>query len=354
MGRWIITTLLVTILFITLSTSSLADTGCFLEPESEEYCNQISFEDAEFECSLYDECNLDITFQASKQCSLYEECEEILCQSSCEYQLAGLCSSGSVPEGEEEIWCQGEACCQYWIDDTEPSCQMEENKWACHIAASNSGAETLNWDQSISENDCEEICLAETYPYDADLPDNDLKYYTIENADETEDNEEAAGVVSSESDQTDTNENIVGQLANFLAPFFLIFIIILIFIFFYEHRHTIVKDYHQVKSKFNNQSSKDQKKKNKTVNEIDSNYQTKKDELENYVANPSHHHHKHNHYKQHAQLEMAESFAAYKPAKLLKHSGIQKLQQMVKRYNRKHSRRQRSKENLSKKLSKSE
>ena len=50
---------------------------------------------------------------------------------------------------------------------------------------------------------------------------------------------------------------------------------------------------------------------------------------------------------------MAESFAAYKPAKLPGHSGIQKLQQMVNKYNRKDSRRQRSKENLSKKLPKS-
>ncbi len=349
------------LLVIISATAILADTGCFLEPESEEYCTQINIDEAEFECSLYDTCNLDTAFLESKRCTLFEECEEILCQSSCEYEIAGLCSSGAVPDGEEDLWCQSEGCCQYWPDASEPGCQIEENKWACHITASNAGADQLNWDQSISQTNCEEVCLADNYPYTAQLLTNDLKFYTQEtipsSSSQTPQNtNEATTTESKETTEsnsgTTSGEEIIDKLIKLLAPIFLLFVAILISIFFYEHRHTIIKDYHQIKSKVtktkvNKKSNNSFSEEPENLKELPSNQST---DFGVSLTN-SHSHHKHNHKKQHAQLELAESFAQFTPTPVPNTSGMQKLQRMVNQYTRKSSRKKRSKDNLATKLS---
>tara|TARA_Y100000310_G_C20684705_1_gene818179 strand:+ start:1632 stop:2678 length:1047 start_codon:yes stop_codon:yes gene_type:complete len=338
---------IIVLIIIILTTTVLADTGCFLESESDEYCQQINYEDAEFECSLYEECNINTAFLESKQCSLFEECEEILCQSSCETELAGLCSSGPVPEGEEDLWCQNEGCCQYWPEGVEPSCQVEENKWVCHIVASNAGATSLNWDQSIDQTTCEEVCLADTYPYTAELSDYDLSYYTEANSESDE--VETTILASSSSDSEDSSEaagpktEILSGLIDLLAPFFLIIIAILILIFFYEHRHTIIKDYHKVKD-LASKTSKPKSQEFESQNSMKSS--------DSFIITLGKHHHKHKHHKQHAKLELAESFGSYHSAKIPTNSGLQRLQHLVNRHNRKSARRKRSRDKLAQKLPK--
>lgn len=344
MRLWIIKFYLTLILVLTLSSLTLADTGCFLEQDSDLYCQQINYDEAEFECSLYD-CNIGSTFLESKQCSIFEECEEILCQSSCEYQLAGTCSSGPVPTGEEELWCSGSGCCRFWPSGVEPTCYIDENKWSCHIAASNAGADSLDWDTTIDSTSCEESCLADSYSYSAQLDDYDLNYYSPESISYTETEETEITSTTSNSSPNQSSESIPSKLIHLLAPFFLLFVGLLLTIFFYEHRHTFIKDYNQIKEKL-------VPKKKSTKPPIAVKHEFIQPAPEPLSEIPSHyHHHKPTHHKQHIQWELAENFGSYKPVKLENKSGIQKLQSFVNRYNRKILRRKRSKDKLNQKLS---
>ncbi len=342
MRRWIqlFIALLITSLLVTIA---VADTGCFLERESEYYCTEVDEETADFECSLFDNCELKNTFAEEERCVYFEECEEILCQSSCEYTLAGLCESGEVPAGEEELWCESEGCCRYWSEDNDIGCQVEENKWQCHIAARNAGAENLNWDQSLTETSCSESCLAEEYPITTELEEFDIEFYSenIQSVSTEESEESTTG--SEETVNGESEQSIQSKIASILAPFFLLFIIVLIFIFFYEHRHTILKEYEKV--------SKIKKRKKKKEEEI-SPKRTRPKNLPSPqlpIFQPLRHvrHHK----KQHAIFELEKSFGSYLPKKeiiISKKSSMRKLQHLVRRHTRKLGRRKRRKENLQK------
>ena len=346
-----------------LGTMAAADTGCFLEPESEHYCTQIEPELAEFECSLYGSCTIQTAFAESKRCTLFEECQQILCQSTCEYQFAGACSSGPVPEGEDELWCQTEGCCRWWSEGGAPGCQTEENKWSCHIAASNAGADTLNWDQTINQNQCEEICLAESYPFVAQLPEYQLHYYKenskvgLQEVDTSAVSVEDDGAIVQEThevsaqSQDSSKQEIVDKLMKLLAPFFLCVIVALLLVFFYGHRHTVMKDIEKIQKLFS--ATKTTKEQVKNAPKRSTEPHTQKNSATSVAIELSNSHHKkHKRHKKHAQFELAENFGNYQPAESIEQSGMSKLKHIVKKYDRKVSRKKRSKDQLQEKLSK--
>ena len=342
MGRWKLILIICVLSITSAATLAVVDTGCFLEPQSEYYCTEVDLETANFECSLFDDCELENTYTEDERCVYFSECEEILCQSSCEYTLAGLCESGEVPIGEEELWCAGEGCCRYWTEDNVVGCDIKENKWACHIAASNAGAEALNWDQNLEQTSCEEACLAEEYLITTELVDPEIEYYSenIQSVIIEEEPEESA-TVSSASEQTTHS-----AITFLLAQFFLFLSVILLGIFFYEHRHTMIKEYHQIikRKKKHKGQGEQTKQKIQEQNIVTAEFSQP---TRPFLSKRHINHHK----KQHAMFELEKVFGNYVPEEAVwkpKSLNMKKLQHLVRRHRRRIGRSKRSREKFDK------
>lgn len=341
---------------ILLVSTALATSGCFLEPQSDYYCQEIEQTEADFECSLFDDCSLESSFIEDESCKYFTECEQILCQSNCQTMPAGLCESGEVPAGEEDLWCQSVGCCQYYIEGAEAGCQIEENKWYCHIAASNAGAETLNWDQSLTQTSCEDTCIAESYPYQTELSNPDIDYYS-DNVIEESSIESKQEVLGSETNIS-KDQGITQKIIKILGPIFLLFIISLLSIFFYEHRFTIIKDYKMIEKRItkNKRSKKSSKNSNKQEdqNSFNSDHQMPKSKSQQLLdqveliakIKPHRSHHAHVSKRIHAKLELTESFSGYQESKLETKSSISKLAHLAKKYQRKLKRKEKYRKRL--------
>src|SRR3989338_2031880 len=149
--------LIFTVLFLISSLSVYS--GCFLYPESTYYCSDLSQEQAEQECTQYS-CQLETVFFSEASCGdnqLFSECTPILCKGSCTKELLGKCSSGAVPQGEEEIWCSSGGCCQF--DYLSGSyCNYKSSKALCEIEAKNKDVQQFGFDSLISQEQCPSLC----------------------------------------------------------------------------------------------------------------------------------------------------------------------------------------------------
>jgi hypothetical protein len=146
----------VVIILVVASSFVAAEEGCFLYEDSPLYCNAISFEEANEECSYFEECDVDSIF-VEDDCNAFPQCEQILCQSTCDYQFAGTCSGGAVPEGEEDMWCS-EGCC-FFQEDSGNNCEISKNKWTCNINAKNKDAPMFLFDKKVvNEQACSLLC----------------------------------------------------------------------------------------------------------------------------------------------------------------------------------------------------
>ncbi|HLD72481.1 MAG TPA: hypothetical protein VJA23_02765 [Candidatus Nanoarchaeia archaeon] len=149
--------LIFTVLFLISSISVYS--GCFLYPESTYYCSDLSQEQAEQECTQYS-CQLETVFFSEASCGdnqLFSECTPILCKGSCTKELLGKCSSGAVPQGEEEIWCSSGGCCQF--DYLSGSyCNYKSSKALCEIEAKNKDVQQFGFDSLISQEQCPSLC----------------------------------------------------------------------------------------------------------------------------------------------------------------------------------------------------
>jgi hypothetical protein len=144
---------------IIYSSFSLAQTGCFLYPDSPMYCNDMEALQAGEECSFYDSCNLEQFFQVGESCIdtlRFPECELVLCKSSCDYDFRGSCSSGEILASEEAQWCSP-GCCMF-SDANGDYCQATKNKWLCENLANNRNVPNFAYDTSISETQCNSLC----------------------------------------------------------------------------------------------------------------------------------------------------------------------------------------------------
>src|SRR3989338_3339497 len=149
--------LIFTVLFLISSISVYS--GCFLYPESTYYCSDLSQEQAEQECTQYS-CQLETVFFSEASCGdnqLFSECTPILCKGSCTKELLGKCSSGAVPQGEEQIWCSSGGCCQF--DYLSGSyCNYKSSKALCEIEAKNKDVQQFGFDSLISQEQCPSLC----------------------------------------------------------------------------------------------------------------------------------------------------------------------------------------------------
>ncbi len=151
------TILIFTVLFLISFIPVYA--GCFLYPESTYYCSDLSPEQAEQECTQYG-CQLEAVFFSEASCGdskVFSECTPILCKGSCTQELLGKCSSGAVPQGEEEIWCSSGGCCQF--DYLSGSyCNYKSSKALCEIEAKNKDVQQFGFDSLISQEQCTSLC----------------------------------------------------------------------------------------------------------------------------------------------------------------------------------------------------
>jgi hypothetical protein len=153
----ILISLLATII-LSISFSS-ANLGCFLYQESEFYCNDLTLQEAEEECLLYLNCDVEEIYISANSCGLVEkfpQCALGTCKDSCEIDFVGKCQQGTISEDEVEEWCSS-GCCVFSNSGT-PFCHHKENKWLCAINAENNEVAGFNYDTSMNFAQCQNYC----------------------------------------------------------------------------------------------------------------------------------------------------------------------------------------------------
>ncbi len=148
---------------IIISVSALAESGCFLYPESSLYCSDVERQPAEEECSLFEDCSIGKTFNPGRNCqdlSAFPECQRVLCKSSCQQEFAGKCGAGAIPPGERELWCSP-GCCRF-TSRNQNNCEYTSNKWFCEVEVRNKLVPEFNFDPELLEPECNQECIMAT------------------------------------------------------------------------------------------------------------------------------------------------------------------------------------------------
>ncbi len=152
-----------TVLFAIIISFSiaLAEDGCFTHADSPLYCKTISIEEAQDECWLYEDCNIETTFTSGTcdDTSAFPMCQKVLCKSSCSETFVEECTAGIIPEEETEEWCSP-GCCKFSFSGKE-FCGYKSSKWLCEIEAKNKGAPQFNFGIA-TEEECVDSCTVTT------------------------------------------------------------------------------------------------------------------------------------------------------------------------------------------------
>ncbi|MBI2665499.1 hypothetical protein HYX12_02680, partial [Candidatus Woesearchaeota archaeon] len=138
------------IILLVISLAS-AQTGCFLYPESPFFCQQISLEQAQEECSVFNRCSVERVFKEAP-CSSLPECFTILCKDTCQEEYAGRCASGIA----NSSWC-APGCCQFSYFDGE-FCEPTAGKGICEVEAKNREAISYRFTDALQITECHEQC----------------------------------------------------------------------------------------------------------------------------------------------------------------------------------------------------
>lgn len=131
---------------------AFASSGCFLYSESYLYCQDISDQQAQEECSS-GQCIFDNIFR-QESCPSTPDCQKIVCKTTCREELAGRCPAGVAAPGD----CQP-GCCQYDYGE-ETSCGIVQSRQRCLLAAENHDALQYIFHPDLSEEECSSRCGA--------------------------------------------------------------------------------------------------------------------------------------------------------------------------------------------------
>lgn len=148
---------------ILLSVFTLAESGCFLYPESSLYCSDVERQPAEEECSLFEDCAIDTSFSSGKSCenlTAFPECQLVLCKSSCQQEFSGQCGAGGLPASEREEWCSP-GCCRFTSRD-QNHCSYTSNKWFCEVEVRNKLVQEFNFNLELLKPECNQECITAT------------------------------------------------------------------------------------------------------------------------------------------------------------------------------------------------
>ncbi len=150
------------IAFVFFSSLVTSQSGCFLYTESTLYCQTIDETQAQEECSTISDCDLSTSFLPNQNCqdsSAFPNCQKIVCKSSCQPEYQSKCSSGAIPTGEEQSWCQT-GCCQF-IPSSQPeqsSCTFQQRKSLCENFARNNEAPQFTFIAATNNANCPQLC----------------------------------------------------------------------------------------------------------------------------------------------------------------------------------------------------
>ncbi len=149
---------------------ALADDGCFTYTDSPLYCKTISIEEAQDECWLYDDCNIETAFLPGTcdDTSTFPMCQKVLCKSSCSETFVEECTAGIIPEEEIEQWCSP-GCCKFSYSG-EKFCGYKSSKWGCEIEAKNKGVAQFNFGIATEEECVDSCTVTTTLPEEKNVP----------------------------------------------------------------------------------------------------------------------------------------------------------------------------------------
>jgi len=218
--------------------SILAD-SCFTFKESELYCTNIPLEQAEQECSLFEDCNLEHFF-STNNCldkNLFPECQKIFCKSSCKYDFSGKCSSGQIPSGKEAEWCSS-GCCQFnYLNKN--YCDYKMSKWLCEVEAKNHNVFDFTFDPQILQGECLNLCLSKED--DVSSSNLNIKSQNQNNKNNQNNPPEMLVDVTSFLGGGNQNQETIKEKSNteenLFVPFLILFIILLIVLYYFYKKN---------------------------------------------------------------------------------------------------------------------
>lgn len=140
-----------TILLFILFPLALAESGCFLHPESPLFCQELVNLEAEEECLFLEDCDLQAHFIENELCEVLEECQKVVCKNSCLEEYSGRC-----PEEAPEGWCIS-GCCQFNYG-TDEFCQFTDNQRVCEIEATNQNVAQFVFIKNLDQSSCQQQC----------------------------------------------------------------------------------------------------------------------------------------------------------------------------------------------------
>lgn len=150
--------IILAISFLLTFYSVSATNGCFLYKESIMYCQDIDSEQAQQECTNYNDCVLQEDFVQGKGCVSINDCKKMMCKSSCKLEFTGKCDAGEIPKSKEQDWCN-EGCCKFYYGSS--YCAAKSNKWLCEVEARNKEAKQFAFDTQMKGDDCNNYCSVE-------------------------------------------------------------------------------------------------------------------------------------------------------------------------------------------------
>tara|TARA_Y100000310_G_scaffold202718_1_gene202959 strand:+ start:5690 stop:6667 length:978 start_codon:yes stop_codon:yes gene_type:complete len=139
------------IIFLTLAIA--VNAGCFTNPDSTSYCQDLSQAQAKDECTILN-CQFEDFYQ-EKSCKKISECQEIMCKSSCTKTTQGECIAGGIPQGDEQLFCS-EGCCLFnYLNEN--YCDFTKTQWLCEVEAKNKRSTEIYYEAS-TKFDCLTLC----------------------------------------------------------------------------------------------------------------------------------------------------------------------------------------------------
>ncbi len=138
------------LLIVLALLADLAWADCFFYPDSPLFCQDLPLEEAQRECSFFEDCSPERAI-APQGCASFPVCEKVWCKGTCQQEPKGQCTTGEFLPEEKEQWCTP-GCCR--IQD---ACEYKPSRWRCEMEAKMKSLD-YQFQTELDEQQCQESC----------------------------------------------------------------------------------------------------------------------------------------------------------------------------------------------------
>jgi hypothetical protein len=155
-------------LLVLFASHAYADvSGCYLYSENEDvYCTEILDVEAQEDCAIFPNCDIDEFFIPGSDCSNIDFCEEVMCNTDCQFHPLGICQEEGGMQIEEsgpewDLWCNP-GCCKIAEGQELKFCSYNVKKFQCEDKVNAYENFDINdvffVNEEINHTACNEIC----------------------------------------------------------------------------------------------------------------------------------------------------------------------------------------------------